>query len=464
MRAGVAASAVAAVAAWRCRVAIRRIEQSVAYAAALVDPSPVRSEGQSRPVQRLAVVVPLLFEQTRLPGLLDHFDHVVEQTAGLLDMELHLVTSEKEGRSDGSTFAMCQRAAAARPYLVHHHCADPRAVMAHQLNVVVDHPDTPEMLAFYNADSRPAPESLVFAADSLGSAEPLGPGVVCQQYGAYVANFRDLEGPGRAILTAAALWQTRWSQSFELPRSLDNLQPGRLRQLRSRRLDLRGAVPRMNYVIGHGLVINRSLLLAQGGFSTRRHNEDACLGLFLAIAGVPVVPSPHLEPSDSPDTVRGLVTQKAVWWGGPALALAYRRDHRRSSFGSHREDDSLWVWWMTAALTNHAACWLLGPTVLAGAIALSPMAPAPAAVCILAISTYVAWPNDVAARRLGAFGLPVPEPRYRFRAAVAAPAMYLLHGVSAWIGLARAAALPFVRELEKPKTPMRVRPDRGSAA
>ncbi len=46
---------------------------------------------------------------------------------------------------------------------------------------------------------------------------------ICQQYGAFLANADDLAGPASPILLAAALWQTRWSQAFELARALENL-------------------------------------------------------------------------------------------------------------------------------------------------------------------------------------------------------------------------------------------------
>lgn len=99
--------------------------------------------------------------------------------------------------------------------------------MAHQLNVVRDSEDAPEQLVLYNADSRPLADSVSFAADVVSSARRGGPRV-CQQYGAYLANTNSLTGPASPVLLAAALWQTRWSQAFELARALENLEPRRL--------------------------------------------------------------------------------------------------------------------------------------------------------------------------------------------------------------------------------------------
>lgn len=447
------ASVVAVVAMWRTAVAHARIERSAAYGRERDRSGPPGAEGSGR----LGVVVPLLEEQDRLPGLLGHFDALADRVAGL---ELHVVTSEKEGRSETSTYALCRAAASKRPYLHHHHCPDSAAIMAHQLNIVCDSADVPERLVLYNADSRPAAESVRFAGEVLASGADGGPRV-CQQYGAYLANADAIAGPSSPILLAAALWQTRWSQAFELARALENLEPRRLDRLRGRRLAFgAGGLPRMNYVIGHGLAIPRSFLAEFGGFTTGWHNEDAVLGLHLALAGEPIVPNPYLEPADSPDTVAGLLTQKSVWWTGPGLAPWYPRRRPEAALaatacGGTARSGRLWTAWMTAALTHHALCWLMGPAVLVGALAVVVLAPAPGLVAVAAIWVYLAWPNDAAARRLLDYGLPVPLTGVRVRGVLGAPVMYVLHGLSAWLGLGRAVARVFVPDLRKPKTPMR---------
>lgn len=389
------------------------------------------------------VLVPVLDESKRIPSLIAYFKNLHDADALL---RLVLISSSRDRLSsrDESTPALCANAAGAHDWVSHVHVNDPGGTMASQLNAAFRAAtliDDDDLVAIYNADSRPHPASLRESCSLLSSRSE---NVVVQQHGLYVRNLDGIarrRGPARTILLAAAAWQTRWSMGFERHHATLNASGSF------------GALRGFSYVVGHGLFIRGRLMREAGGFTERFSNEDAHLSLVLAMRNVQVIPHPRWEIADSPDTVRALVGQKRVWFGGPAHAWSYRRDIVADGPAVASR-----LSWASLALFNHAVCWLGGPLAGFGLMVISCVRGHPREALALcgAVAAYIAAPNFVALRFAASESGRDLSSGAAARVAIGALPMYFLHGFSAVLGVIHVARESISgRRLAKPKTAMR---------
>ncbi len=361
-----------------------------------------------------------------------------------------------------------------------YHKAGTAGHMAHQLNAGVRahlaSVGAAEVLfAVYNADSRPDPRTLAWVlarcrGPARSGAAQSGPAqsgpaqrdlpLVFQQYGLYLGNYSALlqrPWPARAVLTAAGLWQTRWSIGFEIFNALRQF-PGGGRAVRAGRF-MPGRRPILNYCIGHGLFFTHGTYLSFGGFSERTYSEDAMFGLEASYHGVPIVPVPLFESADSPETVRSLYIQKSTWFWGPLQAFRHA-----GLMGEAGQVGPGWrsrwrLRWLTLRLFEHAVVWVAGPTLVAALLgsALIARDPLRLALSIGVAELYLILPNLVAlaiCRRVAPEAVAQVDPGAR--QLVGAPVAYALHGLSAYRTLARALR-SWVTGVPAPKerTPLR---------
>ncbi len=173
--------------------------------------------------------------------------------------------------------------------------------MASQLNFVVKNiEDDNAFIVVYNADSRPATNTLTNFYHLL-SRHPEAK--VFQQSATFLKNFTNLN----IFLKTQAIWQTRWTLAHEMPRLI--------RQSSSKSQAIR-TYANVNCV-GHGLFIKLAELKKIGLFSEKMMNEDTFLAYLLRSRGLNIYPIPGLELSDSPTTIKSLWKQKYVWYWGP---------------------------------------------------------------------------------------------------------------------------------------------------
>lgn len=404
----------------------------------------------------IVVVVPVLAEQPRLARLVAHMKLL---RAADERVTLVLASTTREPAVPGvlGTPELCARWAARHEWICHHEVDDPGGMMASQLNGVLrecSRVRTCRHIAIYNADSLPAEGTLRAAAEIIDRHQRP---VAVQQHGLYLRNWRDFDTAApfsRAVLRAAAAWQCRWSLGFERVHATRSAQADGVRlagDLVTPIARRRWPVP-FAYVIGHGLQLRRADLVGAGRFTERFPNEDAHLSVALAARGVVVAPNPCWELADSPDSIRGLLVQKRVWFHGPAGALRYRRDLRERGIAVDRD-----LRRPAYQLFNHAVCWAGGPLLAAGALTGAVLTGPVAFAGVLAgLVAYLVPANDLALRRAAALsGLPVRSME-RLEAAIGAPVAYALHGASAYWAIAlsvRHALLGITPN--KPRTPMR---------
>lgn len=399
---------------------------------------------KTEPCGDLIVIVPLLDEHARLPGLVEHFVRLFGR--GEFAKLVLATTSRELDRSDGmSTRSMCEKYSKKYPWLSHYHIQDPGGNMATQINGVLrECPDIchDSVIAIYNADSRPLDGSLRWAYQRVRE-NPMR--LVAQQHALYVRNWKSLERCGtlsRSILRAAAAYQCRWSSAFE-----------RYCAARAEIGDGWDLCPRFNYVIGHGLVVSRGLLGSCGDLTAKFPNEDAYLSLELAARRVRVLANPFWEIADSTDSVRGLFIQQRVWFAGPASAFRYYRcvdvpgESKRRSFGS------------ALRLYNHAVCWLCGPVCAFGCLIAGVFTPIPwvSAAVAIGVCLYTGLPDSAAARLAVDRAGGTLTVRALVETVLGGPVAYFLHGAAAfWSATLLVAEALFAVRPSKPRTPMRV--------
>ena len=485
--------------------------------AAASSDGPVAAASSGGPVA-VCVLLPVLEETRRLEACVrrllelgqDHPDYTVAIVTTDAEFERHERTTahlvslaraapDLSGRREvaedlirrrPTTVDMARSLADRFPRVRVYHKAGTVGHMAHQLNAGVRahlaSVGAAEVLfAVYNADSRPDPRTLAWVlARCRGPArsdparsdpvrsDPVQRDVppVFQQYGLYLGNYSALlqrPWPVEAVLTAAGLWQTRWSIGFEIFNALRQF-PGGGRAVKAGRFDP-GRLPVLNYCIGHGLFFTHGTYLALGGFSERTYSEDAMFGLEASHHGVPIVPVPLFESADSPETVRSLYIQKSTWFWGPLQAFRYA-----GLMGEAGQVGPGWrsrwrLRWLTLRLFAHAVIWVAGPTLGAAllAYALITRDPLRLALSIGVTELYLILPNLVAlaiCRRVAPEIVAQVDPGARggllvaatLRQLVGAPVAYALHGLSAYRTLARALR-SWVTGVPAPKerTPLR---------
>lgn len=203
--------------------------------------------------------------------------------------------------------------------VIHYPYANQDSVMAHQVNYgvrylfeVSDGAIIPDQtyVALYNADSRPDLRTLNIVCE-LANQEPSL--VIAQQYSLYTARNH------HPLLTAAAIWQTRWSLAVELRRALKQTV-----QTEQEAAGWMGALKwPFAYPVGHGLFVRLDFLVRSNYLPQTVSNEDQCLGYLLAIQKIRLIPVPVFDHSLVPPDIYQLSRQQSSWFLGPASAFEY---------------------------------------------------------------------------------------------------------------------------------------------
>lgn len=258
------------------------------------------------------ILIPLLREQSLLPQILEIFSQIEGNP------KVILITTEKE--NDAHRNGIKSTKAFAEELLRSHegsdnfeifHYPEQKGVMAHQLNYALEklnvrHPDGNFYIAVYNADS-------VVDKDYVTLAETLIPqNKVIQQSAVFMSNYLNKsESLKEAFLKGNALLQTRWTVVHELNRLFRQSSKQRLSSLE------------VAHVVGHGLLIDASVINSVGGFPTQFINEDLPLGFLLRLQGHNIVVYPKLELAESPRTVNAVFTQYRTWFYGALHSPQY---------------------------------------------------------------------------------------------------------------------------------------------
>jgi hypothetical protein len=309
-------------------LSMRLLEAGLAIAKAHTSCSFLRTRAPSAPAKisrrTVYVLVPLLREQARVTGLLDHWEKLVA-THSELSLVV-LTTAREQAESDDGEHGTLQA--------LH---VDGRleawslAGRARHLNYPGFNRTYGEQVSWgvqqIRARCTPQDYVLLVNADSRIDADGMRELLACvakgtectQQSAVFLANFTQL-GP---LPAAEALLQSTWTIETELFRYLAG--SGAVRWL-PRRL----ASVWYQHAVGHGLLISVELLNRIGGFPSPTVGlEDSALGYVIRAQHRSVQPLRRLELADAPSSLRSLLRQRATWVHGPLGALSYRPESSR---------------------------------------------------------------------------------------------------------------------------------------
>ena len=182
----------------------------------------------------------------------------------------------------------------------------------------------PTYLAIYNGDSRPHPDTFRLMTSicnnyflEFGSYPK-----VLQQPAIYLENISYLGSwLSGLFLQAAAVLQSRWVLSHEIPRllrqshSVPPFEVGKLNPIQR----LTGA--ESAFCVGHGLFLRYDVAQDLEIFSLDKIADstiadDLLWSFLLCINHIPILPMPILESAESPTTIKSLILQKGGWFLG----------------------------------------------------------------------------------------------------------------------------------------------------
>lgn len=270
---------------------------------------------------RIAVVLPMLREQTLIAEAVAHFQVLLRDEDVLL-----LVTSAREKTGTPELAA----ALADGERIRHLHLEDKLGRKGDQINLGAEaladrlpggNPGD-WLVLVYDADSRPPRDSLFgFAAAAAQNPEV----AVFHQSARFEVRDRGLSPLDRALARAGALRANRFVLAYELPR-LRSRSPeaGALRRL--------AASVTYGHVSGHGLALRLDFLLARP-MPSRTLMEDMHYSYGLAVDDIPVVPVSSLDRSEVPTPWRQQFGQAERWFAGPSRTLGYLVDGGRTGRG-----------------------------------------------------------------------------------------------------------------------------------
>lgn len=311
-------------------------------------------------LQKIYILLPVLAEADILENTAEYFN--THFMAGRDDTFLVIITTEKENinaEPTRNTIHIARDLAQQNAKIIHINFPAKNGKMAHQLNYAIHELTNRvngirdgDILAVYNADSRPEKETL----DWVRVKFKKGGIQVFQQHGCYTGNILSMvKLPWKSVLISASMWQTRWAIGFEIFNALKQL------KFTGKKDALRLNYP-FNYCIGHGLFITPQVFKTVGGFSEDMHNEDAILGLQLSNMQEIIMPIPYFDISESPNSLIMLYKQKSNWYFGPLQSYAYfAYILKKSSFSFYRK---FRLFILSSKLFTHAIFWIMGPSLV----------------------------------------------------------------------------------------------------
>ena len=251
--------------------------------------------------------------------------------------------------STATTIAVARKALADCAYATIVDDTSPEPSMARQFNAALaavaaksgwDEQTT--YVVCYNADTTASPDTVEALGDTILAARfPQAAQLMCVS----LRGLRQVRGPWRWYLLGAAYYQTRWALGFEFDMY--------------RRSFRRSALGHCYYCRGHGITLRLDAAKEIGGLSTRTALEDLYLGFQLSLRGWPCYPVPVLEMTESPSTVRELLSQKKHWFSGMWDTLSYRRLMPEEYSTQPRQFRLL----QARSMYRDIGSWLLGPWV-----------------------------------------------------------------------------------------------------
>lgn len=298
--------------------------------------------------EQLFILIPVLAEVNRIEKTVEYFIDTFSHDSNI---KIVLITSESEylyyPKTPNTVTISKNLSEQHKNHVIHCHYPEITGRMSHQLNWGIKSLGNliknNDLIAVYNADSKPHPKTFNWIASKRSTEPNLN---IFQQYGDYTKN---INSKTNSILLSAALWQNRWAVGFELFKAIRSLKSHKNNVFRP-----------LNYLIGHGLVLSKSVYDKSVGFSEIFHNEDAIIGLEFSFTKEKITPLPYFDTSDTPDTVTSLYKQKIHWFFGPFQAFNYFA-YLNNKYKKFPIKERTVLLFQACKLFLHSIYWVFGP-------------------------------------------------------------------------------------------------------
>lgn len=241
--------------------------------------------------------IPLYNEQKLVIETLKYYSKM-EYPKGRL--RINIITTEKEGRGAKSTYE-CVRKHIGKYCKVnfkHIHYPNKTGGKPHQINYALSKEKMQKkrdiFIGIYDVDSRPPLDTLSRLSHSFSKNKDAE---VFQQFSLYFKDF----SKQNYFSKATALFQSRWTLSYELPHCFSKID---------------GKSNTLLYTIGHGLFLNYNTYQELKGLPEETHIEDVAFGYRLSFLGKKILPLYNFDNCDVPTRLKDFFLQNASWYAG----------------------------------------------------------------------------------------------------------------------------------------------------
>lgn len=278
-------------------------------------------------VNKITILIPMYKESTIAGETVQFFS----QIASRLHIEVFFITTEKEGAPEtNATYQIIYKAINGTKNLHLLHYPNRQGDKAAQINWAADvRISSDAFLAIFDADSRPDYRGISYVQHSSSDVD------VFQMPSIYLPHqSNSIES------RASAIFQTRWTYCFEIPRWI--------RWQHSRRS------PLCMYLVGHGLFIKNGIRFPEDTIT-----EDLKLGYKLSSSNVNFVLVPFFDYAYTPKAFSSVIVQSSRWFYGELLSL-------QTFYNQYRKLPNQKLIYFIRATIRYAQVllWLLGPTIL----------------------------------------------------------------------------------------------------
>lgn len=316
------------------------------------------------------LIIPMLNEQKIANETYLNFKTIVDE---MENVKVMFITTSKEKKEIGkeTTFEILEKLVKNEKKMFVYNYDNENGVMAHQINyairIILKQRAKNEkiLIGVYNADSQIHSDVIRYILND-DKKRNINDRVCYQQYSWYrIKNDKNKKG----IIQSAALWQTRWSLTFEIFRVK---QQRIINSIYNYFNKIKFFIPfnkmfyvifeKMNYVIGHGFFINIDLLKDLGGIPEDTINEDAFLGYLINNKNIKIEVIPYLEKADFAPNTSIYIKQQATWVNGPIYAFQYYKLYLKKEKLSIKEKIRAFI--LAIKLFFHFIYWLISPYIL----------------------------------------------------------------------------------------------------
>ncbi len=329
--------------------------------------------------------------------------------------------------------------------------------MVHQINYVVTvlqaQLKSQDYIAIYNADSRPARNTLRVAENNVQSRVTHGENTpaIMQQSSLFTLNLSENTQRYNAAWRANAFHQSMWTMKHDV--TMRRLQSSHVLKLQTQpTFWQRIAHMRFAVCTGHGLYINAAhysvLPLPEDSVV-----EDAAYGMLQCLNHVPITQLYTLENSETPTSLRSVINQKRVWFKLVFDLFRIQRDtyHSRNETGSSIID----IFVLTARIVPTYFLWFFHSIFTIVPLALALWLHSPVLLClwVLAMGLYWLIPAAILDSQLPVL---VGQPSIGFlnvlRIFVLGMPGILSHSIGPWLSIYDVTREKFGITIEKKKT------------